>query len=704
MEQVDMTAAAAHQEHVGESTQPSASAANDRPDAHTQRYDRQLRLWASSGQASLESAKVLLVGASHLGAQVLKNLILPGIGAFTVLDGQRVTRYDVGNNFFLEPESAGQPRAHEVARFLSELNPGVKSEAKEADPAELLSSHPEFFTSFSLIIAANQSPQVRRALGALAWQGRQGASIPLLCVRGAGMLGEVQAQVAELGIVETHPASTDDLRLISPWDELAAYASSYDVADRDAMAHSHIPFIVIILRVLDEWRRSHDSTLPNPAKDRKPFGDAINALRDPANLDTENFDEAIAALGQNLWRPISSGRKVPDDVEKLFHDPACQDVTIQSTNFWLLVRALRDFVAASATDVPSGGEGHLPLPGSLPDFKATSSTYVEIQKLYKGKAQKDLLAFRAYLHRTLTSVGLPVDAISEDEVSSFAKHAGYLKLIRGRSLEESRTHPAKDVASMAFMDPVNPSTIQNHLGLLAVDRFHDRFGRFPGSSASFSDSITGAGRSTSASGATRDSGMMQPSTSASSTATATATATVDRSRRPMTPSTPRPDGEPEKKRQKSESPYPPPTTATTTATSSSRPGTRATKMGGDVEGTEEQDQEMREATATLSPSKSSTDEAAAVDVDVDADEAACLHELQSVLDEWSIVEEEQVEAVQDAVKELVRSGHADLASTASLLGGITAQEAIKLITRQYVPISGVAVYDGIKQAIGTFNL
>lgn len=111
----------------------TATAPATRPDAHTQRYDRQLRLWASSGQASLESANVLLIGASHLGAQVLKNLILPGVGSFTILDGQRVTgSHDLGNNFFLEPESIGRSRAQEVARLLAELNPSVKSNAVEA--------------------------------------------------------------------------------------------------------------------------------------------------------------------------------------------------------------------------------------------------------------------------------------------------------------------------------------------------------------------------------------------------------------------------------------------------------------------------------------------------------------------------------------------------------------------------------------------
>lgn len=55
-------------------------------------------------------------------------------------------------------------------------------------------------------------------------------------------------------VIETHPASTTDLRLTDPWPELAAYAQAYDIADTDALAHSHIPFIVILLRVLDQWR------------------------------------------------------------------------------------------------------------------------------------------------------------------------------------------------------------------------------------------------------------------------------------------------------------------------------------------------------------------------------------------------------------------------------------------------------------------
>lgn len=51
------------------------------PTEKERKYDRQLRLWAASGQAALESANVLLVnsGPGTVGIEALKNLVLPGL-------------------------------------------------------------------------------------------------------------------------------------------------------------------------------------------------------------------------------------------------------------------------------------------------------------------------------------------------------------------------------------------------------------------------------------------------------------------------------------------------------------------------------------------------------------------------------------------------------------------------------------------------
>lgn len=120
------------------------------PDKKTRRYDRQLRcvnnsvieyvlyklklcgirLWAASGQNALESSRILVISASATSTSVLKNLVLPGIGHFTILDPELATHEDVGNNFFLEGlQSLGKPRAEEAVRLLCELNDSVEGKA-----------------------------------------------------------------------------------------------------------------------------------------------------------------------------------------------------------------------------------------------------------------------------------------------------------------------------------------------------------------------------------------------------------------------------------------------------------------------------------------------------------------------------------------------------------------------------------------------
>lgn len=202
---------------------------------------------------------------------------------------------------------------------------------------------------------------------------------------------------------------------------------------------------------------------------------------------------------------------------------------------------------------------------------------------------------------------------------------------------------------MAFMDPINPPTIQNHLAFTVADDFFQRHGRFPGSSQAFSASITGSS-----------------STSSSSSSLSNPTS-PSRRRSPWRTDSSR---EPEAKRQKSESPFP-----------------------ADTDG----DARMRDSSVAASHDDESN-------MNVEADEKQALEYTSRVLALWGLEEEDQVNAVKDAVKELTRSGHGDVASTASLLGGVAAQEAIKLITKQYIPLEGTAVYDGIKQAIGTFDV
>jgi len=119
----------------------------------TQKYDRQLRLWGEHGQEALEKASVCLIHGTPTGTEILKNLILPGVGSFTVIDGKLVEGRDLGNNFFLEKKNIGKPRAACVTELLQELNRDVRGRFVQSDPIAMIESNINFFKDYTIVIA-----------------------------------------------------------------------------------------------------------------------------------------------------------------------------------------------------------------------------------------------------------------------------------------------------------------------------------------------------------------------------------------------------------------------------------------------------------------------------------------------------------------------------------------------------------------------
>jgi NEDD8-activating enzyme E1 regulatory subunit len=71
---------------------------------------------------------VCLLGATGAGTETLKNLILPAVGRFTIVDNKNVTERDCGNNFFVTVPSIGHNRAKVTCELLNELNPDVQGD------------------------------------------------------------------------------------------------------------------------------------------------------------------------------------------------------------------------------------------------------------------------------------------------------------------------------------------------------------------------------------------------------------------------------------------------------------------------------------------------------------------------------------------------------------------------------------------------
>lgn len=403
------------------------------PDNKARRYDRQLRLWAATGQAALESARVLVIGSSATATSILKNLVLPGIGHFTLLDHRDVSLADVGNNFFFEGQtSIGRNRAEEAVRLLKELNDSVDARADTNDVAQVLASNPSYFFDFSLIITHNLPAVLLTQLAGILWDQRSAAP-SLIPVRSAGFLAEFYVQFHTHEVIESHSETSPSLRIDKPFPALLQAARALDFDTMDTTDHGHIPYVYILVRALDDWRAAHDGLPPQTYAEKQEFKSILSAQK--RTPDEENFDEAFAQA-YRAWTPTD----VPSHLVELF-----SDVGRPPTPFGHLLEALRLF---------SKHPPHvLPLSATLPDMKSDTEGYVCLQNLYRTQAAEELKQFRALL---------PV-SIDDGLVNLFVKNTHAVQLLKGARYGTLGT------TKLATYLGSHPKEAATHLALSALD-------------------------------------------------------------------------------------------------------------------------------------------------------------------------------------------------------------------------------------------
>ncbi|GLB17146.1 hypothetical protein AtubIFM61612_007008 [Aspergillus tubingensis] len=408
------------------------------PSSKERKYDRQLRLWAASGQQALEESRVLLVNSDEpwgkhntgvsgvVGVETLKNLVLPGVGGFTIVDPAVVTEPDLGVNFFLEEESLGKSRAEETCRLLRELNPDVdgsfytKTEHKSI--SELLKD-PEFLPQHKLVLVSG--PVKRPSLEAICKAAKE-FGIPVIYTRSVGFYSTFSIQLpAAFPIVETHPdpESTQDLRLLNPWPELAAAGASIRNLDSlDDHQHGHVPYILLLLHHLEQWKEAHDGQVPSNYKEKSEFRELVRSSARTSNPEggEENYDEAVAAVLKTL-NPFS----LRSSLREIFEMEECKHPAPDSANFWIIAAAIREYYQRHSV---------LPLPGSLPDMKAQSADYVSLQNIYKSKARKDIEEVTQIVRSLEAQLGPRPAPASDKDIEVFCKNAAHIKVIHGRDI------------------------------------------------------------------------------------------------------------------------------------------------------------------------------------------------------------------------------------------------------------------------------
>lgn len=307
--------------------------------ATSDKYDRQLRLWGAHGQRALAAASILLVGADAVGAETLKNLVLPGVGRFAVLDGALTGDADIGTSFFVHQGDQGRPRAEVVCGYLRELNGDVQGSAIVADPASF--PFVDLLPQFSLVVLSNASESTQRHISRLCWSLR----VPLIVLSSLALLGSYRVQLRDHDVIEPRIDKTSkglDLAIARPFPELQEFCDQFQLEDLDFHAHSHVPYVVILRKCMDEWRTRH-------AEDPRSFAEK----------------EAFKALVRSQARDLAAQTNFQEAVEKSFQVSDAR------------VAAASHFLAGLCMGAPFGGGGrHIQrTEGSASEFREFEIRY-----------------------------------------------------------------------------------------------------------------------------------------------------------------------------------------------------------------------------------------------------------------------------------------------------------------------------------------
>eukprot|EP00455_Lapot_gusevi_P037522 TRINITY_DN4203_c0_g1_i1.p1 TRINITY_DN4203_c0_g1~~TRINITY_DN4203_c0_g1_i1.p1 ORF type:complete len:572 (-),score=221.32 TRINITY_DN4203_c0_g1_i1:42-1688(-) len=457
---------------------------------HEKKFDRQIRLWGSHGQRALENCHAAVLGASATASEILKNLCLANLGAFTLIDEKKLEESDLGNNFFVEAEGLGKSRAQVVKEMLLEMNPDVRGHHLEQDPVQTINHTIEYFSSFQLVIVTQWHDLVSlRKLADFCYS----HSIALFVAKSYGLLGYLRIVVPEHNIVETHPSDVDltDLYLhptsLATFPELEAFIDSFNLPELDSMAFSHVPYAVLLGQAMKQWHAQHGNA-PTTNAERDAFRESIKAMA--RNYPAEqNFEEAV-----NFAFKAYTAQRIPSELKDVFNDEKCTNLNAQSSDFWILARAVKDFMAAE-------GRGCLPVSPEIPDMHADSQSYVQLKRIFYEKHMQHVAAIGQHVQRLLQEVcGRPTLSISPETIAHFVKNIRTVKSMRYRSLEQELSPETAEKSNIveafeppfeeideekaAMMPPMPKATTINwYFALRAVDLFYAQHSRLPSSPA-----------------------------------------------------------------------------------------------------------------------------------------------------------------------------------------------------------------------------
>ena len=392
----------------------------------------------------------------------------------------------------------------------------------DESPEDVVAQNPDFFADFSVVVASQTGAKTLAKLDAAC----RSHDIALVALNTHGLVGTVRLSKNEHRVLEAKPEVTDfDLRVNAPWPKLSGFAERFRGAENfknltDAQ-RARVPWCVTLINATETMRASRGETkewFPKTSDEKREIRSEIRRIF--AEADAEAFAETgDAGFPENATEAFSNARfcwkppgTVPAGLLQTLADPKLDALTSEAEPFWFLLAGLRTFLAsnlaARAAAETAGADPRrrqrvasppppdadfpgdlsravMPLEGSIPDMTSTTEWYVEVQKLYREKADQDADAVFSFARDAARAAGASEDAVTRADARFFCKHASHARVARWRTIAEELRFagPVASSLARALSDDSDPNRrwcAMRYVVLRATDAFKEARGRYPG--------------------------------------------------------------------------------------------------------------------------------------------------------------------------------------------------------------------------------
>ncbi|MEI8082615.1 MAG: ThiF family adenylyltransferase [Actinomycetes bacterium] len=268
------------------------------------RYNRQ-ELISWWDQSRLAGAQVLVVGAGALGNEIVKNLVLLGVGNVTVIDMDTVENSNLARCVFFREGDEGSLKAEVVARAASQMNPDVTVVSLVGDVRVAMGLGG--YRAFDLVIGGLDNREARLHVNRCCWK----TGTPWIDGAIEGLMGTMRVFVPPGSACYECTLSDNDFQLL-------AQRKACSLLSRDDMLAGKVPTtitsasIVAGMQTQEAVKLLHADLVPYEFGGK---GVAYNGMtHDTYTVTYPCMDDCLShdSYDPSMWVPISPRTTVAD--------------------------------------------------------------------------------------------------------------------------------------------------------------------------------------------------------------------------------------------------------------------------------------------------------------------------------------------------------------------------------------------------------